>query len=272
MQKQKTELELLHENQLNINKLLSDKNIDLEQKNVKIEQLVVKTTQLMETKEKLFSIVAHDLKSSFNSILGFSELLLENNSSDTELSIEYLNIINSSARNTMDLLDNLLNWAASQTGQLEFRPEKIQLKKISSEVCELLSSNSKVKNIILNDYVSEDILVDADANMLRTILRNLILNAIKFTGLNGQVDIIAFRNNDHVEIIISDNGIGMSEENLAKIFNINYSTHGTSHEKGTGLGLMLCKDFIERHGGHITVQSELNKGSKFTFILPSGIA
>jgi PAS domain S-box-containing protein len=241
----------------------------------KAEQLLnEKESQLRElvtTKDKLFSIIAHDLRSPFNAILGLSELLIEN-SKDFEVakSKKFLEIINSSAKSTLILLDNLLNWAKAQTGQIIYKPEKTNLSAVVKEILEISNSIAKLKNISLNYIQTDNIEVYADLNMLKTILRNLISNAIKYTHPNGEIDISAVQNQNNIEITVSDNGIGMNEETRHKLFEIDtkITTTGTANEKGSGLGLILCKEFVEKHGGEIWVKSELGKGSSFVFSLP----
>ncbi len=231
----------------------------------------IRLQELNATKDKLFSIIAHDLRSPFNAILGFSELLI-NNTKDIEVdkSEKYLGIINSSAKNTLILLDNLLKWAKSQTGQFIYKPEKINLSAIVREILEISNSIAKLKNISLNYIQTDDIEVHADVNMLKTILRNLISNAIKYTHSNGEIAISAVQNQNNIEITVSDNGIGMSEETRNKLFKIDtvITTSGTADEKGSGLGLILCKEFMDKLGGKIWVESELGKGSDFKFTLP----
>jgi len=227
--------------------------------------------ELNSTKDKLFSVIAHDLRSPFNAILGFSELLIDNTSDfDVTESEEYLGLINSSAKNTLTLLDNLLNWAKSQTGTIIYKPEETNLPAIISEILEVSKSIAKIKNISI-DYTQTDVAeVYADVNMLKTILRNLISNAIKYTHSNGEITISALQNQNNIEITVSDNGVGMNEETRNKLFKIdtNITTTGTANEKGSGLGLILCKEFVEKHGGEIWVKSELGKGSAFIFSLP----
>jgi PAS domain S-box-containing protein len=230
-----------------------------------------KLKELNATKDKFCSIIAHDLRTPFNSILGFSELLIEN-TKDSEVAESkiYSEIINSSAKNTLVLLDNLLNWAKSQTGQIKFNPKKLNLSSIIQEILDIYISTAKIKNISLNYIPSEDIEVYIDQNMLKTVLRNLISNSIKFTNLNGKITINATQNHNNIEITVSDNGIGMNEETKKKLFKIdtNITTPGTASETGTGLGLILCKEFIEKQGGEIWVESELGKGSDFKFTFP----
>ncbi|MFK5856153.1 MAG: PAS domain-containing sensor histidine kinase [Bacteroidota bacterium] len=227
--------------------------------------------ELNATKDKFFSIIAHDLRSPFNNILGFSELLIENvNDFGVEDSEKYLSIINSSAKNTLILLDNILNWAKSQTGQISFKPEKIIFSDVILEIIQLNKSLAKTKNISLNYFSTDEIKVDADENMLKAVLRNLISNAIKFTKSGGHISVSAISKQDYVEITISDDGIGMNKEKLKELFDMSAytTTLGTANEKGSGLGLVLCKEFVEKHDGKIWVESEEGKGSDFKFTLP----
>jgi len=227
--------------------------------------------QLNAAKDKLFSIIAHDLRSPFNGILGFSELLIEN-TKDFEVaeSEKYLRIINSSAKNTLILLDNLLLWAKTQTGQIIYKPEKINLATIIKEVLEISSSIAKIKNITLNYIQSDAIEVYTDVNMLKIVLRNLISNATKFTKTGGHITVRGKLEQTQVEITISDNGIGMKQEIIKTLFDFstNNTSLGTEKEKGSGLGLVLCKEFVEKQGGIIWVESEYGKGSDFKFTLP----
>lgn len=238
------------------------------------EELIKREKQLKDlnlTKDKLFSIIAHDLKSPFTSILGFSEPLDENNKKSFEKdSLQNLEIINNTAKKTLTLLDNLLNWAKSQTGYINYKPEKLLISKIIKETIEIVKSSVKTKNISINYTQKDDIKVIADPILLKSVLQNLICNSIKFTHNNGNVDITALSDHNQIEISVSDNGIGMSQETQERLFKIDtsISTPGTANEKGSGLGLLICKEFIEKQGGKIWVESEINKGSKFTFTLP----
>jgi|AntAceMinimDraft_15_1070371.scaffolds.fasta_scaffold21749_2 PAS domain S-box-containing protein len=224
------------------------------------------------TKNKLFNIIAHDLRSPFNAILGFSSLILENHTQYDEKEREkYIKVINNSAKQAFCLLDNLLNWARTQTGKFVFNPKKQSLDKILKEVKKLNKNNARMKNIKLSYSLLEDINIYVDYDMMEIILRNLISNAIKFTHKNGEVTIKTEQDKDNVIVSISDTGIGMSQEKVQKIFDIGekISTAGTENEKGTGLGLILCKEFVEKHGGEIWVESEIEKGSKFIFSIPN---
>lgn len=223
------------------------------------------------TKDRLFSIIAHDLKSPFNSILGFSDLLIANlgNYSNEKVG-EFIEQINFSAKNTLTLIENLLAWANTQMGQIEYKPENLALQPIIQEVIELLSSTAKIKNITIKYFQSENFAVFADKNMLQIIMRNLISNAIKFSSTNGKIIIYSILDHNQVEITVSDNGTGIREDVLKKIFvnNCGITTRGTANEKGSGLGLILCKEFVVKQGGRIWVESEVGVGSEFKFTLP----
>jgi PAS domain S-box-containing protein len=241
----------------------------------KTEQALIESEsrlrELNATKDKLFSIIAHDLRSPFNNILGFSELLTETiKNTEVAKSEKYLSLMNSSAKNTLVLLDNLLNWAKSQTGQIKIKSEKINLHSIIRDILEQSNSIAKTKNISLNQTESGEIEVYSDENILKTVLRNLISNAIKFTNQGGKIDVFVISKQNQVEITISDNGVGINNETCKKLFNIstNISTSGTANEKGSSLGLVLCKEFVEKLGGNIWVESEEGKGSDFKFTLP----
>jgi PAS domain S-box-containing protein len=240
-----------------------------------VEDRLLKLNQqlndLNATKDKLLSIVAHDLKNPFNSILGFSNLLCQNvRVYDIEKTEKFLDCINSSTKHTLTLLDNLLLWAKSQTGQLSFDPKPILIHEIIRETIEALKSSAKIKNINLNSFQSGDTHINADSNMIHTVLRNLVTNAIKFTNPGGKIDVFAIGESGQIEITVKDDGVGMKEEIREKLFKMEsyLTTVGTSNEKGSGLGLILCQEFIQNHGGRIWVESEVGKGSEFHIILP----
>ena len=222
-------------------------------------------------KDKFFSIIAHDLKNPLTALLLSSETLLvyfDQFSRDKKK--RAIDNIHEAGRHLERLLENLLQWARSQTGRLEYKPSEINLAEIIDRVVSLLSSSAKIKNIRLNSEIEEDIIVYADENMLQTIIRNLMSNAIKFTHRGGEVTVKGKILNGYVEIAVIDNGVGISEEDIDKLFRIDlaFSKSGTNKETGTGLGLILCKEFVERHGGKIWVESQLDKGSEFRFTLP----
>lgn len=222
-------------------------------------------------KDKFFSIIAHDLKSPFSSIIGFSDLLIEQISTKDYSGIDkYAEIIQQSANSAMDLLMNLMEWAQSQTGRMEFNPEYFELAELINNTQLLLIGASEQKSISLSKIVHSKALVLADKKMISTVLRNLISNAIKFTHPKGKISISVEEMEDELLVSVSDNGIGISKEDSKKLFKIDesYSTPGTKNEKGTGLGLILCKEFVEKHSGKIWVESEVGKGSTFKFSLP----
>ena len=229
--------------------------------------------ELNVTKDKFFSIISHDLRSPFNSLLGFTDLLLENydsfNNEERKLMIESLN---ASSKKTYLLLENLLTWSRSQTGSIKFSPEEIQIKTLIHEIISLSQPAAENKNIGLIDNTEADQLVCADKNMLSTVLQNLITNAIKFTLKNGSVTISSKKSKqeDFIELSISDTGVGIPIDRIDDLFLIDksVSTLGTEKEQGTGLGLILCKEFVEKLGGEIWTESEVGKGSQFIFTLP----
>jgi signal transduction histidine kinase len=228
--------------------------------------------ELNSSKDKFFSIIAHDLKNPFSTIIGFSEMLKDGTDSENiSKTKEFAGIINTSAVRTLRLLENLLDWANSQQGNIVFNPVIVSLNDILNEELSVLNDLANEKSILLRATIHGNISILADKNMLKTILRNLISNAIKFTHRNGKIEVGAIAAGNNVEISVTDNGIGMDKETIAKLFRIdaNLSTRGTENEKGTGLGLFLCKEFAEKHGGKIQVESEPDKGSVFRLILPS---
>ena len=223
------------------------------------------------TKDKFFSIIAHDLRSPFNVIIGFSELLLENHMDyGIEKSERFIKMIIESSKNTFDLLENLLEWSRTQTGGIQFNPNKYILEKIIIKSIKQSESLAKQKDIQLSYIVENTIFVRADETMLNTVLRNLLSNAIKFTPKAGKIEVIATKSNENITISVKDNGVGIKKGRLKNLFSIidTGTTQGTANEKGHGLGLILCKEFIEMHGGEIFVESEEGVGSTFSFTIP----
>ena len=229
------------------------------------------------SKDKFFSIIAHDLKNPFNSMLGFSSMLYEDyDDYDQIKQKEFISHIYFSIQNTYKLLEDLLLWARSQKGTIDFKPTKGKLNLFIEETYNLLNQLAQDREISLKNQIPEDLFVEADNNMLNTIVRNLVSNAIKFTAKKGTIIISAKsttgqNNNNFIEISVKDNGIGIKDESIENLFNIatNISTKGTENETGTGLGLILCKEFVEKHGGEIWAESEVGKGSTFLFTFPA---
>lgn len=228
--------------------------------------------ELSATKDKFFSIIAHDLKNPFNTILGFLDLLTkELRINDIDTTEEQINIVYDSSKKVYNLLEDILLWASSQSGKIKFEPQKLNFADTCKEVVESLMLYANNKNITITHFITDKLSVYADSFMLKTVLRNLISNAIKFTNSNGRIDIHAEQTDSIVQISISDNGVGIAPENIKKLFDISqkYTTIGTANESGTGLGLLLCKDFIDKHQGKIWVESELGKGTQFFISIPA---
>ncbi|HAH25088.1 MAG TPA: hypothetical protein DCL77_15250 [Prolixibacteraceae bacterium] len=226
--------------------------------------------ELNATKDKFFSIIAHDLKSPFNSISGLSEII---KSEAGELDIatieQYAGIINSTSIQTFRLLENLLDWARLHQSQIIFRHVSVNLKGIVDEIFELMFEKAQSKKIELSNFIPELLIITADQDMLKTILRNLVSNALKFTSSKGNIGVNAVVRAHEIEISVKDTGIGIKKEDMDKLFKVGsiFSERGTENETGTGLGLMLCKEFAEKHGGRIWVESEKGKGSTFIFTI-----
>jgi signal transduction histidine kinase len=248
---------------------------EMEELNTSLELLVEQRTgkliEIVSTNGKFLSIIAHDLRSPFSSIIGILELLkMSLEEFDKTKVEEYVDIVYKSANNTLILLDNLLVWAVSQNKEKNFKPIKINLYELLREEIENLRTLAEQKQITVRHSVGSELNITADLQMVKTILRNLISNAIKYTDTNGEIYVNAHEDNQFVEVGIKDNGTGISPEIRKKLFKIDtlQSTPGTNNEKGTGLGLLLCKEFVELHGGSIWVESEAGKGSRFSFTLP----
>jgi signal transduction histidine kinase len=223
-------------------------------------------------KDKFFSIIAHDLRSPFNGFLGLSQIMAEDLPSLTMSEVQDIAIrMSKSARNLFRLLNNLLEWSQIQQGAIRFKPEIIYLEPVILGIFDVIQESAKSKRIDLVNHIPDGLVVRADANMLQTILRNLISNALKFTPKGGNMKISAKTiGNNLVEISIQDTGIGMNKILLDNLFRIDVQScrEGTDLEPGSGLGLLLCKEFVEIHGGKLWVESEEGIGSTFYFTLP----
>ncbi len=257
----------------------------LYQKNSILEELSVSEAKLKEivaTKDKFFSIIAHDLRGPFSGFLVLSDLMAKE---ADELSIKDIKkmaeAINQSANSVFKLIENLLQWSATQTGSIKFNSEELDIYELAFDTTYSLKQMASNKNIVYIQNILPDTFVNCDRNMITAVFRNLVSNAIKFTQEGGNVEIGSIKsklsddlkssdNSSEIHIYIKDSGVGMKKEIIEKLFKIdeNVTTTGTNNEKGTGLGLILCKEFVERHGGNIWVESELGKGSTFWFSLP----
>lgn len=222
------------------------------------------------TKDKFFSIISHDLKNPFNSIIGFSELILNNYKKyDDKKILHFISLIKNSSTQTFDLLQNLLYWSRQQTGQISFDPELLNVHVVFTKMKNLFRVDAVKKDTTIELNCEKNISIFADKNMLETILRNLISNAIKFTN-NGTINLSCYQHNDEIILTVKDSGIGMKSNELNKLFKKEekFSKPGTDNEKGTGLGLILIKELVEQHNGTIDVKSEIGKGSVFTIRFP----
>ncbi len=238
---------------------------ELKESNSKLEELNA-------TKNKFFSIIAHDLKNPFQAIFGFSELLMRNFDDFEETQrMELLTMIKTSSESAYNLLENLLQWARTQTDRIKYNPAEVDVNDIIEQNIELTKASAQRKNIILSVVGNCDKSVWADFNMINLVFRNLLSNAVKFTPNNGKVTIdCRTKDNKECIIVVKDTGIGISKENIKKLFRIDeyFSTSGTAGESGTGLGLIICKEFIEKNKGSFHIESELNNGASFIFSLP----
>lgn len=238
------------------------------------EQINSQNNELQElnaTKDKFFSIISHDLKGPLNSLTSFAGLLINHTEALSKDEIKMLATdLDKSLKNLLSLLNNLLEWSRSQTGNLDIKAEPFDVRNLVYANAELLQRMAEVKEITLHTRVPANLTGYADKNQMNTVLRNLVSNALKFTEKGGNVAVDVTEWKDSIEVAVKDSGVGMSKEVLAKLFKIEhkYSTTGTANESGTGLGLMLCKEFVERSGGAISVESKEGEGSIFRFTIP----
>ena len=222
------------------------------------------------TKDKLFSIIGHDLRNPFNALIVMNNLVSQKiDLNDTTAAKEILEIIQKSSLHALNLLENLLQWSKLQTGSLEFNPTKINFEELVNSIDNLLKANYSEKNLKIKVVVEPYLRINADRYMIETIMRNLITNAIKFSNEGGTIEVVAMKVDGFTQVSVKDNGIGVSKNNIHKLFSIddNFTTPGTKQEKGSGLGLVLCKEFVEKHGGKIRVESKENEWAKFTFTI-----
>ena len=227
--------------------------------------------QLNATKDKFFSIVSHDLRSPFSSILGFAELLVDDLRKKEFVNAEnYAKIIQDSSMNAVDLLSNLSEWSRLHTDRLVFKPKEIDIVSVIDEVTELMNASAIQKSIRIIKKSPDQMKVYADKDMIGSVLRNLISNSIKFSEPGGKIHISVIQKLNEIIVAVSDYGIGIEKELISKLFRIeeSVSTLGTQNEEGTGLGLILVKEFITLHGGRVYVESEVGRCSKFIFTLP----
>lgn len=257
------------EKQINIqNEEIRELNQNLEKK---VEERTNELVNALATKDKFFSIIAHDLKNPLSVMLFSVEILLEEiEEYSVEKVKEYVLSLHSGTKQISNLLLNLLEWARAHSGRMPFNPKEHVL-------CDIISDNIKLlENSLTNKSIKTELLMDndlkcfADINMLNTVLRNLISNAIKFSNNDSKISVKTYQDNDFICIEIHDEGVGIPDDKISKLFNVgsHFSTKGTNKETGTGLGLLICKEFMNIHHGDILVNSEMGKGSFFTVKIP----
>ena len=245
---------------------------EVEERTQELEETNRALKKHIDDKNKLFSILAHDLRNPFASIIGYMQMLKQKfsesgNESDLEMTSELLQV----ARNTHDLLENLLQWANARSGGLEPEKESVDLNLLVSQALDAISSQSRFKNISIDNSITPGkFTVKCDPNMITAVVRNLLSNAIKFSEQGTQVEIFAAEKDEDLIVSVKDYGSGIDEDNLETIISMNNSDQktGTRGEKGIGMGLMLCKEFVKKHGGEIWVESPADEGSTFSFSLP----
>ena len=261
----------------NLQKRLQKKNVQLQQEILERKQaedaLKMPEQQLRElnaSKDKFFSIIAHDLRSPINSLNGLTQFVAENLDNYTFDQLKDVILLQrKTTENLSKLLENLLTWSRLQRGMIEYSPQYLNLRTIVERNVALFIGIAEQKQLILKNLIQEEMGIYADLHMLDTIVRNLLSNALKFTEPGGEVSVLARPDNVYIEVSVSDTGIGIESKHLPKIFQLGtkYKRLGTAHEKGTGLGLILCKEFVEKNGGRIWVESDVDKGSTFKFTL-----
>ena len=242
----------------------------------KAEEELNKSTEnlvkLNETKDRFISIISHDLRTPFSSILGFTDLLLGDADLSEEEKRQYIEFIQESSHSMLSLVNSLLDWTRLQTGRIRFEPERIEAEKIIDKSFNTLSGVAFQKGIELSSGINNDLFIFVDQDLILQVFNNLITNAIKFTNRGGRISISVSPSDKmrFLQFSVKDNGVGIKPENLKKLFNVDtkYTSEGTAGEKGTGLGLSLVKEIIDKHGGEIWVESEYGKGSEFKFTLP----
>ncbi|HUX54960.1 MAG TPA: ATP-binding protein [Williamwhitmania sp.] len=250
---------------------LITKNEQIQHQRDELEMQRKELEVLNATKDKFFAIIAHDLRNPFSTVLSLSELLArEFENFDPERLKEFIGQIYKYSNNTFNLLENLLQWSMVQTGRMPLHPKVVNICDIVNENIELLRGNAANKGIELNGPKCGEWFAYVDINMITTVVRNLVSNAIKFTSAGGEVSISIVQDSEYVLVTVSDTGVGISPEDMKNLFKLdsNPTTMGTGQEKGTGLGLILCKEFVERNGGKIWVESLLNQGTTFFFTAP----
>lgn len=266
---QNKELELKNTILRETNKTLEAK---VRERTVQLEAQKLELKQLNASKDKFFSIIAHDLRSPFSGLLGLTDFIIKNVEQFTQRDVkENLTELRDVAHTVYGLLENLLAWSRLQRGVMDHHPDTVKLHPMSAQILRLFGTNARQKEIALINDVPRDLAAYIDKRMLDTVLRNLLSNALKFTEKGGTITIAGRRNGSGVELDVTDTGTGIPPEDLSRLFRIDvkYTNVGTAGEEGTGLGLILCKDLVERNNGRLWVESALGQGTTFTMRLPA---
>jgi len=246
-------------------------NVELDKMNKMISLQRDQLYELNATKDKLFSVIAHDLRSPFTGLLGFSEMLVKDfDELEPDEKKTYLIELHKIITDLFSLLTNLLSWSSLQLDKTQFVPADISLSKVVNNAYNLLKNNAQQKQVVVSNEIDRTIRIFADAFMIQSVVQNLVSNAIKFSKTEDEIKIKAEYENDFVKVSVADSGLGMDKDSLKQLFkvDVNVSTKGTKGEKGTGLGLLICKEMVEKNGGRIWVESEPGKGSTFYFTIP----
>ncbi|MBN2788959.1 MAG: tetratricopeptide repeat protein [Candidatus Delongbacteria bacterium] len=264
---------LKHENEKKEkeNEIYKLKNIQLIESNEKLRDSRKELQRINASKDRFFNILAHDLKNPFSILYTTSEILASYYKELSETKrVEYISTIRLSSKHILKLIENLLEWSRSQSGKKQFQPVNFNLYEIVESTFLLLNQSAKMKNISMKIKMKKNLGIYADKNMIRTVLRNLITNSIKFTNKDGNITISSSKNKQGTTISVHDDGVGIKKKDQKKLFSMDkhFVTMGTSNEKGTGIGLLLCEEFVKKHNGKIWIESKYGKGSKFTISIP----
>jgi len=254
------------------NRLLKYQNQKISEANEALRESEKNLMELNATKDKFFSIISHDLKNPFSSLLSISELMVDSfDDAGREDHRAGFRKINQSVKHLLDLLENLLTWSRSQRGRIKYDPVRFNLSNLIRENINLHKILAEKKGIRLIALEPDEIYAYGDRDMINSVIRNLVNNALKFTGRDKKVEIKVSSNDQDIEVSIVDEGIGIEQENMEKLFRIDekFKARGTAGEIGTGLGLIICREFVEKNGGEITVQSQPGEGTTFSFTIPN---
>jgi signal transduction histidine kinase len=246
--------------------------LEKEKENISLQKKELEATNA--TKDKFFTIIAHDLKNPFSTVISISDLMINRkNKFSPEQSMEFLHQINRFSRNAYNLLENLLQWARSQTGNMKINFKRTNIAEITNEVIDLLEVNAHQNQININTSINPELHAYIDVDMIKTVIRNLVSNALKFTPPNGTIKIIAQEDGDMLLMKVNDNGSGMESDILNSLFKIELKQNLVQDESkhGSGLGLIICKEFILKNGGSIWAESEINNGTTFYFTIPKAL-